>query len=84
MSDDTFELWDLKVEVTGEQENMVCSHRVGDYFEVIGESYVAIYDGTRWSAERDTIYQLPEGSQNFYFLKNGDRYDLRKRKVIQK
>ena len=40
MSDDTFELWDLKVEVTGEQEQMVCSHRVGDYFEVIGENLV--------------------------------------------
>ncbi len=53
-----------------------------DTFEVVGESYVAIYDGTRWSAERDTIYQLKEGQKEFYFLKKGDRYNLRERKVI--
>lgn len=51
-------------------------------FEVIGESYVAIYDGTRWSAERDTVYQLPEGSKEFYNLKKGEKYDLYNRKVI--
>jgi cyanophycinase len=51
-------------------------------FSVIGESYVAVYDGTRWSAERDTIYQLPEGSREFYMLKAGDEYDLHKRKII--
>ena len=51
-------------------------------FKVIGESYVAIYDGTRWSSERDTIYQLPKGSKEFYFLKAGDEYDLAKKKVI--
>jgi cyanophycinase len=53
-----------------------------DTFEVVGESYVAIYDGTRWSAERDTIYNLKEGQRQFYFLKKGDRYNLRERKVI--
>lgn len=35
---DTFELWDLKVEVVGEQDAFVCSHTVGDYFEVSGEN----------------------------------------------
>jgi hypothetical protein len=53
-----------------------------DRFSVIGESYVAIYDGSRWSAERDTIYQLPKGSREFYMLKAGDEYDLKKRKVV--
>ncbi len=53
-----------------------------DIFEVVGESYVAVYDGTRWSAERDTIYQLDEGEKQFYFLKKGDKYNLSKRKVI--
>lgn len=40
MSDasDEFTLWDLRVEVVGSSEDMVCSHRVGDYFEVSGES----------------------------------------------
>ncbi len=55
----------------------------GDEFEVFGSSYVAIYDGTRWSAERDTLYRLPEGSQQFYLLRHGDRYDLAHWQVIQ-
>ena len=55
----------------------------GDMFQVIGESYVAMYDGTRWSAEKDTIYQLPKGSREYYFLRAGDEYDLKKRKIIE-
>ena len=35
---DEFELWDLRVEVVGEQDAMVCGHTVGDYFEVSGEN----------------------------------------------
>lgn len=54
----------------------------GDQFTVFGSSYVAIYDGTRWSAERDTVYQLKPGSHQFYTLIEGDRYDLLKRNVI--
>ena len=54
----------------------------GDTFTVFGSSYVAIYDGTRWSAERDTIYQLPPGSREFYLLREGHRYDLNRRRVI--
>ncbi len=50
--------------------------------EVAGESYVAIYDGTRWSEERDTIYPLPDNKKEFYFIKPGDRYDLKNRKII--
>jgi len=56
----------------------------GDQFTVFGNSYVAIYDGTRWSAERDTIYALPEGSRDFYMLHEGEGYDLLHRKVITK
>lgn len=56
----------------------------GDQFTVFGNSYVAIYDGTRWSAERDTSYTLPEGSRDFYMLHEGERYDLLHRKVITK
>ncbi|UWX55064.1 hypothetical protein NYZ99_20680 [Maribacter litopenaei] len=54
----------------------------GDTFEVLGESYVVIYDGTRWSKERDTIYELPKGSREFYTLKSGDEYNLKTRSVI--
>lgn len=56
----------------------------GDQFTVFGSSYVAIYDGTRWSAERDTIYALPQGSRDFYLLNEGKRYDLVHRQVITK
>jgi len=54
----------------------------GDQFTVIGQSYVVMYDGTQWSAERDTIYQLPDRSYQFYLLDDGDRYDLSNRRVI--
>ena len=36
--DDTFELWDLRVEIVGDEERMVCSHNVGDSFELTGEN----------------------------------------------
>lgn len=36
--DDEFQLWDLRVEVVGEQNDMVCQHAVGDYFELCGEN----------------------------------------------
>jgi cyanophycinase len=54
----------------------------GDQFSVFGNSYVAIYDGTRWSAERDTTYTLPAGSRDFYLLSQGQKYDLKSRMVI--
>lgn len=54
----------------------------GDTFKVIGESYVVMYDGTRWSKERDTIYNLPKGSREFYVLKSGNEYNLKTRSVI--
>lgn len=54
----------------------------GDQFTVYGNSYVAIYDGTRWSAERDSIVTLPKGSRDFYLLRQGDRYDLQQRQII--
>ncbi|MDF1576225.1 MAG: cyanophycinase [Bacteroidales bacterium] len=56
----------------------------GDQFTVFGNSYVAIYDGTRWSAERDTIYMLPADSREFYLLSEGQQYDLSLRQVIVK
>ena len=34
---DEFTLYDLRVEVVGDQEEMVCNHRVGDFFELSGE-----------------------------------------------
>jgi len=81
---DMFEILDKRPELLGvgidERNTAIVIQK--DRFRVIGESYVAIYDGTRWSKERDTIYQLPQGSREFYMLKAGDEYDLRERRVI--
>ena len=55
----------------------------GDEFEVVGKSYVAIYDGTRWSRERKTTYNLPPYQREFYFLKSGQQYNMKERKVIE-
>ena len=45
----------------------------GDEFEVIGQSYVAIYDNTR---------QIDSGG-DFYFLRPGDRYNLATREAFR-
>ena len=80
---DMFEILDSRPELLGigldENTGIIVQ---GDEFRVVGKSYVAIYDGTRWSQERDTIYQLPEGSKEFYLLKAGDEYNLKTRSVI--
>lgn len=36
--DDSFTLYDLRVEVVATDRPMVCNHRAGDYFEVSGEN----------------------------------------------
>jgi cyanophycinase len=81
---DMFEILDHRPELLGigldENTGIIVQH---DTFEVMGESYVVIYDGTRWSAERDTTYQLTTGSREFYMLKAGQKYDLRQRKVVK-
>lgn len=35
--DDAFTLYDLRVEVVATERPMVCGHRAGDWFEVVGE-----------------------------------------------
>lgn len=55
----------------------------GNQFEVIGDSYVVVYDGSFWSREGSDLKKIPENNVLFYFLRAGDKYDLLKRKVIQ-
>lgn len=38
--DDTFELWDLRVEVVQGDRPMVCNHPAGSWFELQGENLV--------------------------------------------
>lgn len=40
LTNDEFELWDLKIEVVGDPDSMICSHTPGDFFEVKGENLV--------------------------------------------
>lgn len=51
-------------------------------FEVIGDSYVTIYDKTIWSRYTNIISELKKGQKAFYLLKAGDKYDLKNRKVL--
>jgi cyanophycinase len=53
----------------------------GDVFEVIGNSYVAVYDGAFWSREGSDLKNLPEENP-FYFLRAGDKYHMKNREVI--
>jgi len=55
----------------------------GDTFEVVGRSYVVVYDGKFWSREGSELKKLPE-KDFFYFLREGDRYNLRERAIISK
>jgi cyanophycinase len=80
---DMFEILENRTELLGigldEDTGIIVE---GDQFTVFGNSYVAVYDGSRWSAERDTIYKLPAGSRDFYLLNEGKRYDLLHRQII--
>jgi cyanophycinase len=89
---DIFEILDVHPELLGlgldENTAIVVS---GDEFEVVGESYVAVYDGTfyreirdkdDWSQVIGEITLLPAGSRKFYVLKSGQCYDIKNRKVV--
>lgn len=54
----------------------------GDAFTVLGSSYVLMYDQEFYSREGSDLKELPAKEALFYFLKDGDKYDLKKRKVI--
>lgn len=51
----------------------------GDKFEVLGKSYVAVYDGKFWRRDGNPV--IPE-MPSFYLLKEGDKYDLKNRMII--
>ena len=53
----------------------------GDRFEVMGKSYVIVFDGSFWSREGSELKNLPNNNL-FYFLRAGDQYNMRTRKVI--
>ena len=52
-------------------------------FQVMGDSYVLIYDRSFWSREGSDLKTLPPPEKQFYMLRPGDRYDLDERTVIR-
>jgi cyanophycinase len=54
----------------------------GDTMEVIGQSYVAIYDHNLWPGGQNEKGKLPNGGK-YFFLRKGDVYNLRTRVVIK-
>lgn len=81
---DMFDILKVRPELLGfgidENTALVVS---GNDAEVIGASYVAVYDGGFWSREGSELKNLPPSSSIFYYLRSGDRYDLGARKVIE-
>ncbi len=55
---------------------------IGNQFEVMGHSYVLVYDNSFWSREGSNLKSLPEKNVQFYFLRQGDKYDMQKREVL--
>lgn len=54
----------------------------GDTLLVLGASYILVYDGNFWSREGTDLKTPPEKEARFFMIRQGDRYDLRQRKVI--
>lgn len=81
---DMFDILKVRPELLGfgidENTALVVS---GNDAEVIGASYVAVYDGGFWSREGSELKNLPPSSSIFYYLRSGDRYDLGARKVVE-
>ncbi|WP_296384704.1 cyanophycinase [Winogradskyella sp.] len=79
---DMFELLKIKPELLGigiDEDTAIIIQ--GNEFEVIGDKYVAIYDNTFWSPYFNEIDTLETGKNKFYVLKNGDKYNLKERRV---
>ena len=54
----------------------------GNQFEVLGKSYVLIYDGTYWDQTKNEYVEAKDGQERFHMLRTGGKYDLAERKVI--
>lgn len=55
----------------------------GNRLEVLGATYVAVYDRKFWSREGWELKTLPPPEERFYFIREGDVYDLAKREVVE-
>ena len=55
----------------------------GNEFEVMGNSYVLIYDSGFWSREGSELKTLPRPERRFYLLRPGDKYNMKNREVVE-
>jgi cyanophycinase len=80
---DMFEITEKKPELLGlaidENTAILVS---GNTFEVLGKSYVLIYDGTYWDQNSNDYLPLQKGEQKFHMLRVGRKYDMKERKVL--
>ncbi|MBO3700639.1 cyanophycinase [Roseivirga sp. E12] len=54
----------------------------GNQFEVIGQSYVLVYDGTHWDQTKNQFVKNQPGQERFHMLRKGRKYDMGERKII--
>jgi len=54
----------------------------GNEFEVIGQSFVAIYDYNLWQENPAGNKKIPNGGK-FFLLRKGDRYNVKSREVTR-
>jgi len=54
----------------------------GNEFEVIGQSFTLIYDGTHWDQTKNQFVKNQPGKERFHVLRRGGKYNMAERKVI--
>lgn len=81
---DMFEILKKKPELLGlSLDENTAIHVSGNQFEVLGESYVLVYDGTHWDQTSRTYVNNEDGQERFHLLSTGQKYNLLERKVIR-
>lgn len=53
----------------------------GNTFEVLGQSYVLVYDGTHWNQKEGRFVKNANGQERFHLLRKGARYHMLNRRV---
>lgn len=80
---DMFEILDKYPDLLGvaldENTAMLVS---GNEFEVIGQSYMLIYDGNHWDQTTGKYVVNAPGEDKFHMLAPGGKYNLKERKVL--
>jgi cyanophycinase len=77
---DIFEILDAHPELLGigldENTGILVK---SDHFEVVGKSYVLVYDGTFWHAESNSYKKAAPGERVFHLMKSGQKYHMANR-----